>query len=104
MGHRCASRRTDFAGCELVGIRSLRNHFAHSYVDASFSDQKALMIVTELQHFGIKRFPLTDHEKQKPDRVRWRFSLAASGLAGSIHKKAGMTGDDDGQIDGPQDS
>lgn len=79
---------------DLSGIRALRNHFAHSYVDATFDDPKAVKIVTDLYHFGIRHFPVTAVEKQKGNFVRHRFSLAAAWLAGGFHKRAGMAGND----------
>lgn len=79
---------------DLGQIRNLRNHFAHSYVDASFADRKAVDLVSELWHFGTKQIPLTDEEKSKPDFVRHRFGLAAAWLAGTFHKRAGMAGDE----------
>jgi DNA-binding MltR family transcriptional regulator len=76
---------------DLTSIRNLRNYFAHSYVDATFEDPKAAEIVVGLNHFGIRIFAVTDVEKKKGSYVRNRFSLAASWLAGSFHKRAGMT-------------
>lgn len=75
---------------DLISIRNLRNYFAHSYVDASFADQKAIDHILNLNHFGIKNFPLSNEEKKTPNHIRQRFSLCASWLAGGIHKRAGM--------------
>ena len=76
---------------DLSHIRNLRNHFAHSYVNAAFDDPKAVEIVSELRHFGLKEFPPNAQERSRDDHVRHRFGLAAAWLAGTIHKRAGKT-------------
>ena len=83
----------DYQHADLMRIRNLRNLFAHSYTDASFADPRVIQIVSELKHFGMKQFPLTDQEKAKPGHVRNRFMLSASWLAGSIHSNAGIAGE-----------
>lgn len=82
----------DYEYADLTRIRNLRNHFAHSYVNASFDDAKAVEIVSELRHFGLKEFPPKADESEESGHVRDRFSLAASWLAGAIHKRAGVAG------------
>jgi DNA-binding MltR family transcriptional regulator len=74
---------------DITSIRGLRNHFAHSYVDATFKDRKAVRTVTNLRHFGIAAFPITDAEKDQSDPIRNRFGLATAWLAGGMHKRAG---------------
>lgn len=80
----------EYEYADLTRIRSLRNLFAHSYVDATFSDPAVVEITSELRHFGMKEFPTLDTEKATPDYVRRRFSLAAAWLAGRIHHRSGM--------------
>jgi DNA-binding MltR family transcriptional regulator len=80
----------DYQYSDLTRIRNLRNYFAHSYIDATFGDQKVVGIVSELIYFGLKLFNTDEKEKAKAGYVRGRFMLAAAWLAGSIHKDAGM--------------
>jgi hypothetical protein len=75
---------------DLMRIRDLRNHFAHSYVTASFDDPEAVKIVSDLRHFGFKALPPKDDETGGPTGARQRFSLAAAWVAGAIHERAGM--------------
>lgn len=79
---------------DLNGIRELRNYFAHSYVEASFGNLKAIDLVKNLNHFGTNGFPLNHEELKRPDHIRQRFSLCAAWIAGSLHKKAGWVGDE----------
>ena len=80
----------DYQHADLMRIRNLRNLFAHSYTGATFEDPRVIQIVSELKHFGMKQFPVTEDEKAKPHHVRNRFMLAAAWLAGSLHSNAGM--------------
>ena len=75
---------------DLNAIRALRNHFAHSYVKATFRDDKAVETVKNLHHFGTAAFPETQQETSRSDQFRGRFCLAAAWLAGTLHNAAVM--------------
>jgi DNA-binding MltR family transcriptional regulator len=80
----------DYEHSDLMRMRNLRNLFAHSYTNAAFDDVRVIQIISELKHFGMKQFPLSDAERAKRGHVRSRFMSAAAWLAGTIHDRAGM--------------
>lgn len=80
----------DYEYEDLTSVRTLRNHFAHSYIHASFDDEMAVGIVSKLFHFGLETVPPLPEDKVDAKFIRYRFSLAAAWLSGALHKKAGM--------------
>jgi DNA-binding MltR family transcriptional regulator len=79
---------------DLTSIRTIRNHFAHSYVRATFSNQMVRDLVSGFHAFGIEAVPLSEKEEAKGLDVRQRFCLASSWHAGGIHKETGIESHD----------
>ena len=77
---------------DLTQIRSIRKLFAHSYESADFNDPRVIEMVLRMNAFGARTLA-KDKEPKNPDEksARLRFCLAASWIAGTLHKRAGMT-------------
>lgn len=76
---------------DLTQIRNIRNLFAHSYENADFEDPRVIEMVLRLNAFGSRTLSKEEAPKLPGEKDgRRRFSLAASWIAGALHKRAGM--------------
>jgi DNA-binding MltR family transcriptional regulator len=76
---------------DLTQIRNIRNLFAHSYENADFDDPRVIKMVLLLNAFGSRTLSKKEAPKLPGEKDgRRRFSLAASWIAGALHKRAGM--------------
>ena len=78
----------DWEYADLNRIRELRNHFAHTYDEASFGDPKASEISKQLETAKRRlraRPSLGSHAEKTPREL---FAISASFLAGAIHGMA----------------
>ena len=70
---------------DLHRIRELRNHFAHSYDEASFGDGKAIQIAGQLEA-AKRRLKSRPSQGQAAEKTpRELFAMSALYLAGRIH-------------------
>lgn len=76
---------------DLNRIRRIRNQFAHSYVDADFDAHEVLTITSQLQQ-GIWAKSAVERNDMKEGRLR--FALSVGYLAGMLHLRAGIKGDE----------
>lgn len=80
---------------DLHRIRELRNHFAHSYDEVSFSDPKASNMARQLEAAKrrLRARPSQGNHGEKTPREL--FTMSASFLAGRIHGLANRIRADD---------
>ena len=80
----------DWEYADLHRIRELRNHFAHSYEEASFGDLKAIDISKQLEAVKRQLRSRPSQGKHTERTPRELFTMSAEYLAGRMHGLADL--------------